>query len=176
MHWDVSDGRFTVPGGFDVEEAQALTDAGGPPGCEVHLMVERPLDHVGAWLDLCDLVAVHVESADWRETVRTVEAAGRRAAVAISPRTPVEAVVELPHHVGVLVMAVEPGHAGSGFLPATLDTLDQLAGRPLLGVDGSVDAGRGRACRRHGATWLVSGASLCGARDSAQWLRDALRD
>ena len=73
-------------------------------------------------------------------------------------------------------MAVEPGHAGSGFLPATLDRLDGLAGRALLGVDGSVDADCARECRAHGATWLVSGSSLCAAPDPAQWLRDALRD
>ena len=180
MHWDVSDGRFTVPGGFDVDEARALmaaaADAGGPPGGEVHFMVDKPLDHVRDWLDLCDLVTVQVESEGWRETLRIVETSGRRAAVAISPRTPVETVHSLPDHLGVLVMAVEPGHAGTGFLPATLDRLDKLAGRALLGVDGSVDAYRARDCRRHGATWLVSGSSLCAAPDPAQWLRDALRD
>jgi hypothetical protein len=70
-------------------------------------------------------------------------------------------------------MAVEPGHAGSGFVPATLD---RLAERALLGVDGSVDVERARDCIQHGVNWLVSGSSLCAARDPAQWLRAGLRD
>ncbi|WP_129336336.1 hypothetical protein [Cellulomonas endophytica] len=178
VHWDVSDGDLAAPGGFDPEGVAQLV-ASLPPDAEVahevHLMVRRPVEHVPAWTDLCDTVVVHVEAEGWREAVDAVRGAGRRAAVAVSPGTPLDEVRALGPDVGVLVMSVVPGQAGSGFLPTTYDRLDALAGRPLLGVDGSVDLERGARCHAHGATWLVSGTSLCGCPDPARWLEQLAR-
>jgi ribulose-phosphate 3-epimerase len=173
FHWDVSDGVFTLPGGFTSVEAGALAHASGPVASEAHLMVCEPVRHVGDWTALCDTVAVHVESDGWGEAVAFVRDAGRRPVVAVGPGTPLEQVLSLPTDVGVLVMAVPPGHAGSRFDPDTLGRLDALDDRPTLGVDGGVDAERARQCRSHGATWVVSGSSLCSAPDHAAWLRIA---
>ncbi|MCB2176933.1 MAG: hypothetical protein KQH57_14065 [Actinomycetales bacterium] len=168
-HWDVSDGGFATPGGFEPRDAAHVGALTGLPG-EAHLMVERPLEHLGPWLEVCDTVAVHVESQGWVGAVERIRAAGRDAAVAISPGTPLDVLADLPAQVGILVMSVVPGRAGSGFLPATYDRLAHLAGRTLLGVDGSVDLERGHRCVRHGATWLVSGTALTAAGDPADWI------
>lgn len=173
FHWDVSDGVFAVPGGFTPAEAGALAAAAGPATSETHLMVCEPVRHVGRWTALCDTIAVHVESEGWAEALGLVRDAGCRPVVAVGPGASLEQVLPLPADVGVLVLAVPPGHAGSGFDPRTPGRLDALSGRPALGVDGAVDAERARLCRAHGATWVVSGSALCAAPDRAAWLRTA---
>jgi ribulose-phosphate 3-epimerase len=173
FHWDVSDGVFTLPGGFTPAGARALAEAAGAVASETHLMVCEPARHVGDWIALCDTIAVHVESDGWADAVGLVRDAGCRPVVAVAPGTPLEQVLSLPADVGVLVMAVRPGHAGSRFDPGAMDRLDALDARPALGVDGGVDAERARQCRSHGATWVVSGSSLCSAPDQASWLRTA---
>lgn len=170
-HWDVSDGRFTVPGGFDPEEAGALMARTGVPG-EAHLMVLDPVRHAPAWAEICRRVVVHVEAAGWRDAVALTREAGAAAAVAVSPDTPLESVVGLDPDVGVLVMSVRPGHAGAAFLPATVGRVGALAGRAALGVDGGVTRDLARECRRAGATWVVSGTDLCASPDPAGWLAD----
>lgn len=177
-HWDVSDGRFAAPGGFDPATAARLTAATGLPG-EAHLMLTDPRPALDAWADVCATVVVHVESAGWREAVDHLRARGARPGVAVSPHTPLDALDGLPPDVAVLVMAIVPGQAGSTFLPATTARLDALAGRTGgpdgagLGVDGGVTLAHARRCARHGATWVVSGSALCGAPDPAAWLDEA---
>ena len=137
-------------------------------------MVTDPLVHVDAWTDLCELVIVHVEADGWASAVERVQARGRRAGVAISPRTPLATIDAVRDDVAVLVMSITPGHAGATFEPATLDRLALLSGRSQLGVDGGVTLDLARACADHGATWVVSGSALCGCADPASWLVDGV--
>ncbi|NKY41509.1 hypothetical protein HGA02_18900 [Cellulomonas septica] len=189
-HWDVSDGVFAAPGGFDPDTVCRLSRLTGLPG-EAHLMVSDPLAEIDAWTAVCDTVIVHVEAAGWATAVSRIRAAGRRAGVAISPSTPLSALDDLPPDVAVLVMSITPGQAGSTFLPSTLSRLDALAGdggadaddgrdvvgggagRRALGVDGGVTLDHAHDCATHGATWVVSGSALCGAADPASWLETA---
>jgi ribulose-phosphate 3-epimerase len=171
-HWDVSDGAFAAPGGFDVATVARLSALTGTPG-EAHLMVQEPLPQVEAWAAVCDRVLVHVEADGWDVAVERLLARGCRAGVAISPGTPLSALDGLPADVAVLVMSITPGQAGSRFLPTTLHRLDALVGRAELGVDGGVTLEHARACDAHGATWVVSGSALCGSDDPAAWLREA---
>ena len=154
------------------EVAASLWSTPGPDR-EAHLLMAEPARRVGAWTAFCDPVAVHVESAGWGEAVARVRDAGCRPVVALRPGTPLERVAALPADVGVLVMGVPPGRASSGFDPATPARLAALAPRQALGVDGGVDAERARRCRSRGATWVVSGSSLCSAPDPTAWLRQA---
>jgi ribulose-phosphate 3-epimerase len=174
-HWDVSDGVFAAAGGFDVEAAGRVGRATGLPG-EAHLMVSDPLASVDAWAEVCDTVIVHAEARGWQEAVDRVRHRGARPGVAISPDTPVSALGDLPDDVAVLVMSIVPGQAGARFLSTTLERLASLAGRPRLGVDGGVTLDLARECGAHGATWVVSGSSLCGSDDPGAWLRAASRD
>ncbi|WP_273652236.1 ribulose-phosphate 3-epimerase [Cellulomonas fimi] len=189
-HWDVSDGVFAAPGGFDPDTACRLSHLTGLPG-EAHLMVSDPLAEIDAWTAVCDTVIVHVEAAGWARAVSRIRSAGRRAGVAISPSTPLSALDDLPPDVAVLVMSITPGQAGSTFLPSTLSRLDALAGgrdadagggvaavgrgagRRALGVDGGVTLDHAHDCAAHDATWVVSGSALCGAPDPASWLETA---
>jgi ribulose-phosphate 3-epimerase len=171
-HWDVSDGVFADPGGFDVDTAGHIGRATGLPG-EAHLMVSDPLSSVDAWAEVCDTVIVHVEATGWEAAVDEVRHRGAHPGVAISPSTPLSVLADLPDDVAVLIMSITPGKAGARFLPATLGRLTSLAGRTRLGVDGGVTLDLAQDCGAHGATWVVSGSSLCGCDDPGAWLRAA---
>jgi len=134
-------------------------------------MVAEPLPVVPEWAEVCDTVIVHAEARGYDEAVEAVLGAGRTAAVAVSPDTPLATLANLPQAVGVLVMSVEPGQAGSSFRPETFERLEALRGRELLGVDGSVTQARAATCVAHGASWIVSGTDLCGSDDPADWIR-----
>jgi ribulose-phosphate 3-epimerase len=168
-HWDVADGSLGNPGGFDPEEAARLAELGAVDS-EAHLMVHEPARRVPHWAALCDTIVVHREATGWREGLEAVRECGRTPVVAISPSAPISDVSSLPPEVGVLVMSVPPGGAGSTFAAATLDRLAALRGRELLGVDGGVTFDLAGRCVRHGATWLVSGTDLCGATDPGRWI------
>ncbi|GAA2726671.1 ribulose-phosphate 3-epimerase [Cellulomonas aerilata] len=169
-HWDVADGRFAADGGFTPDDVARLTASTGLPG-EAHLMVTDPVGVVDGWTDVCSTVVVHAEADRWQEAVERIRTRGRRAAVAVSPGTPVDAVADLDAGVGVLLMSITPGRAGEPFLPATLERLSALRGRPLLGVDGGVTRELAHRCVAHGATWIISGSDLRRSADPTAWIR-----
>ncbi|MCR2811134.1 MULTISPECIES: hypothetical protein [unclassified Microbacterium] len=166
-HWDRSDGTIGPAGGFAAELAREIGEATGIRS-EAHLMLADPRPELYAWTAFAELVVVHVESPHWRESVDRITASGVRAGVAVSPGSALPA--DLASDLAVLVMTVEPGNAGTGFLEERLRLLDELVDYPLRGIDGSVDHERGRAARAHGANWIVSGTALTSAHDARAWL------
>ncbi|QCR18190.1 hypothetical protein [Agrococcus sp. SGAir0287] len=168
FHWDAADGTIGPAGGFTADEARRLT----PRGCagEAHLMTIDPLRDLDDWLPLCDTIAVHAVGDGWRAAIDRIRAAGATPALAVASAAELVA-ADLPPDVGVLVMAVAPGHAGSRFDERAVEVVHaaRAQGRALVGVDGSVTDERGRALVAAGASWLVSGTSLT-ASDPAAWL------
>jgi ribulose-phosphate 3-epimerase len=149
----------------------------GPSDCEalrglgahldVHLMVERPERHVEAFAAAgAGTIIVHVEAtAHINYVLQAVHRAGCRAAVALNPGTPVEAVREVAGDVDqVLCMTVNPGWGGQPFIPASLDKLRRL--RALLPegvdleVDGGIDEQTAGPCAEAGATLFVAGTAI----------------
>ncbi|WP_413317233.1 hypothetical protein AA0Z99_10815 [Agrococcus sp. 1P02AA] len=168
FHWDASDGQLGPAGGFAPSDARRIHAHTGTTG-EAHLMTLEPERDLDAWLECCDTIVVHRTAPGWLEAVERIEAAGRRAAVAVEHDRDLEG---LDRSLGVLVMSVRPGHAGSGFDLAALDRVRAAAnaGHRSIGVDGSVTPELGWALVDAGADWLVSGGSLTGAASPAEWL------
>jgi len=174
LHWDLADGIFTVAGGFAPETAQSVSAQAGVDA-EAHLMVAEPLSWLDPWTEFCDVVAVHAESNRWVDAVRRIDARAARPAVAISPQTGLD-VLDALHGMAddydVLLMSIQPGHAGSTFDPAVVDRVRQLRGK-RVGVDGSVTVDRARDLAAAGASWVVSGTDLLGSPDPGGWLTRA---
>ncbi|MCH1883929.1 hypothetical protein [Agrococcus sp. ARC_14] len=168
LHWDFSDGTIGPAGGFTASQASHVLDLTGAVG-EAHLMTTDPEHGLDAWLACCDIIAVHRRAPRWRATVDRVAEAGRQAVVAVESRAELTG---LDPSLGVLVMSVRPGHAGSGFDADALDVVRaaSTAGHELVGVDGSVTPEIGRTLIAAGATWLVSGTSITAAADAAEWI------
>lgn len=161
-HWDTTDGRFAAAGGFTAAEAADLAAAAGFDS-EAHVMAEHSATAVDAWADFCDVVFVHVESADWQEAATRVERRGAQPGLALSPGTPLAVVEGLPADVPVLCMAITPGQAGSAFDLNVLERVAALrasAPERRIGIDGGVTRAHADAAAAAGADWVVVGTDL----------------
>jgi ribulose-phosphate 3-epimerase len=185
IHVDVMDGHFVPNLTFGGDVIRALRRATDLP-LDVHLMVEGPERWFEPYAEAgASGLTFHVEAAPHlHRHLERVRELGLRAGVAINPGTALAA-LDAAWEVAdlVLVMSVNPGWAGQSFIPASLDRLraarariDGLAGRrPLLEVDGGIDASNARAAVEAGADVLVSGSGVFGGEDPAARLR-ALRE
>lgn len=171
-HWDFSDGTMAAAGGFTAKEAHKINFATGIPG-ETHLMTQDVLDFIPEWTPICQRIIVHAEVPDSKRAVELILSSGCTPIVALSPETSLNILDDLPPGLGVLVMSVTPGQAGSKFHDSTYERLDALRHRAELGVDGSVNPERATRCFDHGASWVVSGTSLCESLNPSEWILQA---
>lgn len=178
LHVDVMDGLF-VPNisiGIPVVKSLRRTTSGF---LDVHLMIDKPHRYVE---DFCkagaDLVVFHVEAdqpQDVLTALETVKAAGKRAGLAIKPRTPAEVLIPYLSRLDlVLVMTVEPGFGGQKFMADQIPKLcslrkmlDALNPACELEVDGGVDSQTAPLVKAAGATVLVAGSAVYGKPDRA---------
>jgi ribulose-phosphate 3-epimerase len=176
IHVDVMDGHF-VPNltiGLPVVEA-LLKHASLPLDC--HLMIEDPDRWAPGYAEAgAQNVTIHAEAAAAPvRTLRAIRAAGARAGLAINPATPVEPYADLvPELDMLLLMTVEPGFGGQGFLDLVLPKIRRA--RELIGgwdssvwvqVDGGVTTDTIGRCAEAGADMFVAGSAVFGASDPA---------
>ena len=176
VHVDVMDNHF-VPNltiGLPVVEA-LLKHVSLPLDC--HLMIEDPDRWAPPFAEAgARNVTVHAEAARAPvRTLRAIRAAGARAGLAINPGTAVEPYAGLLPEVDMLLlMTVEPGFGGQGFLDLVLpklrqarDLITRYGGSVWLQVDGGVDAQTIERCAEAGADVFVAGSAVYGADDPA---------
>ncbi len=143
---------------------------------DVHLMVENPRRQIGFFAEAgASLIDIHVESrCDVSDALKEIRAYGIRSAVAVKPDTPIERAYEyLPLCDMVLVMTVEPGYGGQGFIPETADKITALRRYAAengfekldIEVDGGINTRTSGIARAAGANVLVAGTALFGAED-----------
>ena len=171
IHVDVMDGHF-VPnitiGPLVVRAARRATEL----PLDVHLMIESPDRHLGAFVDAgADVVTVHQEVCPHlHRTLQSIRELGARAGVALNPSTPVDAVQGVLEELDLLlIMSVNPGFGGQRFIPSTLGKLQRArallaaaGSRAEVEVDGGVDASNAAAIVEAGATVLVAGSAVYG--------------
>lgn len=178
VHVDVMDGHFVPNLTMGVPVVKQLKKAASIP-LDVHLMIDNPLEQLPWFLDAgADSVTVHAEALDEEGLARAVSAiraAGAKAAVALKPATPVEAVAPVIGEVDmVLVMSVEPGFSGQSFIEgsdarvARVAEIARAAGAsPLIQVDGGIGPATAPLVAAAGADVLVCGNAVFAAQDPA---------
>lgn len=177
LHFDVMDGIFVnnITYGLPVLSAiRRVTDL----TLDVHLMITDPLRYVRRFAESgADIISFHLESvSDTMATINAIRESGAKAALAIKPATPAEAVYEfLPYLDMVLVMTVEPGFGGQSFMTETVEKIrlvrskiTELGLDTHLQVDGGIDAKTSEIVKKAGANVLVSGSYLFKAPDMAR--------
>ena len=169
IHIDVMDGRF-VPnitmGQFIVEACRRVT---GLP-LDVHLMIEKPEDHLETFAKAgASTLTVHVETCPHlHRTLGYIKSLGCKAGVVLNPGTAVGALEAVLGEADlVLVMSVNPGFGGQGFIPESLARvaeirrrLDALGSSAWLEVDGGVSVETIAKLKEAGATAFVAGTSV----------------
>ena len=174
IHVDVMDGHF-VPnltiGPLVVEAVRKVTDL----PLDVHLMIENPDRYIADFANAgADIITVHQEAVPHlHRTVQLIKSLGKKAGVSINPATPASTLdVILDELDLVLVMTVNPGFGGQGFIAsglAKVAALRQEIDRRGLGVELEVDGGVktdniGRIAAA-GANVFVAGSAVFGATD-----------
>ena len=110
---------------------------------------------------------------DWQGALRQIRELGAEPAVAINPATAIETVSPLICEVAmVLVMSVNPGFGGQGFMEEALPKLQALAelrqrdgSSCLLEVDGGIKPSNVKRVLDAGADVVVAGSAIFGAAD-----------
>jgi ribulose-phosphate 3-epimerase len=179
IHVDVMDGHFVPPITIGPLVAASIADqvhqAGG--ALDVHLMIERPAEHVAEFARAgADCISVHFEADPHvHRTLGAIREAGCLAGVALNPGTPAEAVSELEASADVILcMSVNPGWGGQAFIASSPDKVSRMrriAPSPVLEVDGGVDADTVGRVADAGATLFVAGSAVFGDPEPAEAYR-----
>ena len=178
IHFDVMDGLFVPNISFGMPVLKCVRGLTDLP-LDVHLMIERPSRYVEEFAKLgSDIITVHLEADTEDEIKRALElirAAGKRRGISIKPGTDPAALEPFIESVElVLVMTVEPGFGGQGFMEDMLDKVRAVrrmidaAGRGCeLEVDGGINQETGALCVEAGADVLVAGSYIfnCQSRE-----------
>jgi ribulose-phosphate 3-epimerase len=169
IQWDVMDGRFVPNLTFGPDVIAACRPHVTVP-FEAHLMVEEPDHLMDRYVDAgCELLLVHAESTrHLHRSLGRVRELGARAAVALNPATPAEAVSDVLDLCSmVLVMTVNPGFGGQDYIPTMEPKIARIRRMIVDGghdcdveVDGGIAPATVAGAARAGANVLVAGSAL----------------
>ena len=168
IHVDVMDGHFVPNLTIGPAVVKALRPHTAKP-FDVHLMISPVDPLLAAFAEAgADVITVHPEAGPHlHRTLQAIKALGKRAGVSLNPATPAKALDYVLEEVDlVLVMSVNPGFGGQGFISSQLRKVEAVrkridkSGKAIdLEVDGGIDAETARLAIDAGADVLVAGTA-----------------
>ena len=175
LHIDVMDGVFVdniTYGNNVVAAMRKVSDI----YFDTHLMVTDPTKLIPLFAKAgSNMLTIHLESnGDAKANLAAIRENGMQAGLAIKPATDWKEVIPyLPLCDMVLVMTVEPGYGGQGFIPECADKAGKLRkycnengfAEMNIRVDGGINAATADTVKKAGANVLVAGTYLFKAED-----------
>ncbi len=139
---------------------------------DVHLMITDPDQYIDAFIRAgADILSVHYEAnGDTVAQLKKIRASGIRASCVIKPHTPVEELIPLlPYCDMVLIMTVEPGFGGQGFIDSCMDKIRKIRAEIQqngyaceLEIDGGAKISNTPDIVAAGADVIVAGSAVFG--------------
>jgi ribulose-phosphate 3-epimerase len=178
IHVDVMDGRFVPNITIGPVILQAIRRSTAKP-LNVHLMIVEPERYLTAFAEAgADHLLVQAEPGSTIHLHRTlgqIRALGKKAGVVIDPASPPEMIEYVLHLCDIImVMTVNPGFGGQSFLPEMLPKIRRLRAicaqrglHPIIEVDGGENEVTAAQAAAAGATAIVAGSAVFGAKDYA---------
>nr|WP_321297331.1 ribulose-phosphate 3-epimerase [uncultured Sphaerochaeta sp.] len=188
IHFDITDGHFVenfTMGTLAVEAAKRTTSL----PLDVHLMIENPerfismFAHAGA-----TNISVHYEEAKHLyRLIQMIREEGLHPGVALGPTTALGNLEWILDSIDyVLILSVSPGFGGQGYIPHSLDRVQQVkhmieaSGRSVqIQVDGGINLKTVKLFTDAGADICTVGSALFGSSDYAdtvQAMRRAMQN
>ena len=177
VHFDVMDNHYVPNLTIGPLVCEALRKHGVTAPIDVHLMVE-PVDRIvpdfaraGA-----SIISFHPEASKHvHRTIQLIKSEGCQAGLVLNPGTPLDVLDYVLEELDlVLLMSVNPGFGGQGFIPSALDKLRKVrsmidaTGKPIrLEIDGGVKPDNIGAIAAAGADAFVAGSAIFGKPDYA---------
>ncbi|MCX5679122.1 MAG: ribulose-phosphate 3-epimerase [Candidatus Omnitrophica bacterium] len=176
IHVDVMDGHF-VPnitmGPLVVKSIRPVTKL----PIDVHLMIKEPERYIESFAKAgADIITFHIESeGEPKEIIRLIKYFKKHVGVSIKPNTDIKLIAPILKMVDmVLVMTVEPGFGGQGFIADCLPKIEEV--RKIFSKDIEVDGGINESFAKDviakGANVIVAGTSIFGTKD----YKDAIKN
>ena len=173
VHVDVMDGIFVPNISIGIPVVKALRPVTSLP-LDVHLMIDRPIRYAEEFIKAgADWLTIHLESDQPQNTLACLDkirALGCKAAISLKPKTPAEAAIPyLAKCDMVLVMTVEPGFGGQGFIPECMDKIKAVRAEIQkhgyqceLEIDGGAKLNNTADIVAAGADVIVAGSAVFG--------------
>ena len=168
LHLDVMDGIFVPNISFGLPVIESLRKC-TEMVFDVHLMITEPERYIERFIKAgADIVTFHIEATEKPlECIDLIHSEGKKAGIAISPKTPADAVYPYLDKVDmVLCMTVEPGYGGQKYMAdmeSKISAVREKAGENILiEVDGGIGADNVMAPINAGANVIVAGTAVFG--------------
>ena len=182
IHFDVMDNHYVPNLTFGPMVCAALKPHankpdGTPVPIDVHLMVQ-PVDALAQAFAQAgaDYISFHPDaSTHVHRSVQAIKAAGCKAGVTFNPAASLDVLDWVLEEIDlVLIMSVNPGFGGQGFIDSALRKIEQArkridaSGRDIrLEVDGGIKADNIARVAAAGADTFVAGSAIFGKPDYA---------
>ena len=182
IHVDVMDNQF-VPnltiGPPVVKSLRPLTQK----YMDIHMMVIEPEKLVEPFAKAgADGITFHIEAAEKpQEVIDLIRASGKDVGLSLKPKTPVSNIVPFLDQIDlVLVMSVEPGFGGQGYVDGSTERVAEikqlliekcLQDRIKIEVDGGIKLHNAKEVLDAGADILVVGSEVFKAEDPVGMMR-----
>jgi ribulose-phosphate 3-epimerase len=187
LHIDVMDGMFVPDISIGPPVVKCIRKNTGL-FLDVHLMTKQPDRMLDSFIESgADSLNVHVEECTHLDrTLHYIKDAGKKAAVALNPSTPVSTIENVLGVVDmILIMTVNPGYGGQGFIKDMTYKIRKLKGliedykrstgrmdkRIDIQVDGGINLETAPLAAGAGANILVAGSSIFGAEDPVDFVK-----
>ena len=180
IHFDVMDNHYVPNLTFGPMICSALkpharTAAGVAVPIDVHLMVQ-PVDALASAFAAAgaDLISFHPDaSSHVHRSIQTIKASGCKAGLVFNPAEPLDVLDWVIEDLDlILVMSVNPGFGGQGFITSALRKIEDArrritaSGKDIrLEVDGGIKVDNIRRVADAGADTFVAGSAIFGKPD-----------
>ena len=150
---------------------------------DVHMMVIDPEKLVEPFARAgADNITFHIEATEDPENIiDLIRSCGCKVGVSIKPKTPLSDIFSILDKVDVvLVMSVEPGFGGQGYIPESSGKISSIKSfliencldRVLIEVDGGIKLHNAKNVLEAGADVLVAGSEVFKSNDPVQTIKD----
>src|SRR5262250_1694153 len=176
IHVDVMDGRFVPNITIGPVVLRAIRRSTEKP-LNVHLMIVEPERYLKVFAEAgADHLLVQAEPGSTihlHRVLTQIRSLGKKAGVVLDPASPPELIEYVLHLCDIiLVMTVNPGFGGQSFLPEVLPKIRHIRAicterglDPVIEVDGGENVTTAGQAAAAGATAIVAGSAIFGARD-----------
>ena len=150
---------------------------------DVHMMVVNPEKLVEPFAKAgADMITFHIEAADDPlSIIDLIKSTGSKVGISLKPSTPISEIEPFFDKIDlVLVMSVDPGFGGQGYIEASTNRIIDikqklveqcLQDRVLIEVDGGIKLHNAKEVLDAGADVLVAGSAIFGTDDPANTIK-----